>query len=120
MQTVDKKYIELINKEIDQVTTPDEKAELQKYLQANKSAMDYYNDLQLTNDYLDRLPDHEPSENLKKQIINSINFNKYSPNQKKHYAWDFLFSPKLRIAYTFALGLIIGIIIYALFQQHKY
>jgi hypothetical protein len=119
MQPLDKKHIELINKEIDHMTTPDESAELQKFLQANKAAKDYFNDLQLTNDYLDRLPDHEPSENLKKQIINSINFNRYSLKSKKHYPWDFLFSPKLKIAYTFAFGLIIGIIIYALLVNNS-
>jgi hypothetical protein len=113
MENIDKKYVELINKEIDHLTTSDEKVELQKYLQANKAAKDYFDGLNLTNDYLDRLPDQEPSENLKKQIVNSIDFNRYSPKPKKQSAWGFLFAPKFRLAFTFAFGLIVGIIIYA-------
>lgn len=119
MENIDKRYIELINKEIDHLTTPDEKADLHKYLAANKAAEDYFNDLLLTNDYLDKLPDQEPSENLKKQIINSIDFNRYTPKVKKQPAWSFLFAPKFKLAYTFATGLIIGIIIYAVLVNNS-
>jgi len=113
MEKIDKKYIELINKEIDHMTTPDEKVELQKHLQTNEAARNYFNGMLLTNDYLDKLPDQEPTENLKKQIINSIDFNRYSPKERKHSAWAFLFAPKFRLAYTFAVGIIVGIIVYA-------
>jgi hypothetical protein len=119
MKNIDKKYIELINKEIDHITTVDEKVELQNYLQANEAARDYFNDLQLTNNYLDRLPDQEPTENLKKQIINSIDFNRYSPKQHKQSAWSFIFAPKFRLAYTFAIGIIVGIIAYALLVNNS-
>jgi hypothetical protein len=113
MENLDKKYIELINKEIDHLTTPDEKIDLKKHLATNKVAQDYFNDLKLTNDYLDKLPDQEPSENLKKQIINSIDFNRYSSKVKKQFTFSTLFAPKFKLAYTFAFGLILGIIIYA-------
>jgi hypothetical protein len=119
MENIDKKYIELINKEIDHMTTPDEKVELQIYLQANEAARDYFNDLQLTNNYLNRLPDQEPTVNLKKQIINSIDFNRYSRKERKHSAWGFLFAPKFRLAYTFAVGIIVGIIVYAVLVNNS-
>jgi hypothetical protein len=108
---IDKKYIELMNKEIDKVITEDEKISLHSYLSGNNEAKEYFNELQLINDYLDKLPDNEPSENLKKQIINSIDFSKYSPTGKVKSFWSYLFVPKLKIAYSFATGLIAGIIL---------
>ncbi len=110
---MEQQYIELINKEIDHVITPDEKIKLHNYLSGNKAAKEYYDALLLTSDYLNKLPDQEPTENLKKQIINSIDFNKYSPKMEKQGFWSILFAPKFRLAYTFAIGLIVGIIIYA-------
>lgn len=108
---IDKKYIELMNKEIDKIITEDEKISLQSYLSGNNEAKEYFNELQLTNDYLDKLPDNEPSENLKKQIINSIDFSKYSSTVKVKSFWSYLFMPKFKIAYSFAVGLIAGIIL---------
>jgi hypothetical protein len=114
MEFIDKKYVELINKEIDHIITPDEKEKLDIYLSDNKAAQDYYNGLLKANDYLSQLPDQEPSENLKKQIINSIDSSRYSPKTKKQNSWGPLFAPKFKFAYTFAAGLILGIIIYAM------
>ncbi len=114
---IDEKYIELMNLEIDQVITPDEKIRLHSYLSENKEAREYYDELLLTSDSLNQLPDHEPSENLKKQTINSIDFSKYSPKARhssiRSYGWVF----KFRYAYTFAAGIIAGLFIYSLFTM---
>ena len=108
---IDKKYIELMNKEMDRVITDSEKVTLNNYLSGNSEAEEFYRELKLTNDYLDQLPDREPSENLKNQIINSIDFSKYSPAINNKSFWSYLFVPKFKIAYSFAVGLIVGIIL---------
>ncbi|HKI78591.1 MAG TPA: hypothetical protein VKA26_08635 [Ignavibacteriaceae bacterium] len=119
METLDKQYIELINKEIDHIISPDEKIKLDKYLSENKFAKEYYEELRLTEDYLDKLPVPAPSENLKKQIINSIDFSKYSPKAHKQGFFSTLFAPKFKLAYTFAVGLLVGIICYAILVNNS-
>lgn len=109
---IDENFIELMNKEIDKVITENEKVELHNYLSNNKHAKDYYNELLSTVNYLDGLPDAEPPAYLEKHIINSININKYLPREKRKNIFDFLFVPKFKLAYTFAAGLIAGIIIF--------
>jgi len=115
---IDSKYIELMNKEIDNVISNDEKIKLHDYLSSNEDAKEYFNGLLLTNQYLDELPDGNPSENLKKQILNSINFNRYSPKVKSRSSWSYFFNPKLKFVYTFAMGLIAGLIIYGVITDY--
>ena len=119
MEFIDKKYVELINKKIDHIITPEEKKKLDDFLSGNKAAQDYYNGLHKTNDYLSQLPDQEPHENLKKQIMNSIDFNRYSPKIKRRNSWSLLFVPKFKLAYTFAAGLVLGIILYAILVNNS-
>ena len=116
---IDKKYIELMNREIDKQITDDEKIELHNYLSVNESANEYYNELLQTNEYLNHIPDREPSENLKKQIINSINFSKYPVRTEKKSFWNILTVPRMKLSYTFAAGLIIGIIVFSLISNNS-
>ena len=115
---IDNKYIELMNREIDNVITGDEKIRLHEYLSSNQAAKEYYNELLLTNKYMNELPDENPSENLKKRILNSIDFSRYSPKIKSKISWGYLFNPKLKFAYTFAIGLIAGLIIYGVISNY--
>lgn len=115
---IDNKYIELMNKEIDNLITVDEKIQLHKYLDSNEAAKEYFDGLLLTNNYLNELPDENPSENIKKRIINSIDFNKYSPKLKSKFSWNYIFNPKLKFVYTFAIGLLAGIIIYGVISNY--
>lgn len=112
---ISEKYIELMNKEIDQVITPEERIELQNYLANNPAAKEYYDGLQLTGDFLNRLPDHNPPENLKKHIMNSIDFSRYEKQSIKKKSPGFLWGLKFRYAYIFAAGLLAGLIIYSIF-----
>lgn len=117
---INEKYIELMNKEIDQVITPQERIELQNYLSDNKTAKEYFDELILTNNFLNRLPDQNPPENLKKQIINSIDFSRYEKHQEpaKKPA-GFLWGLKFRYTYIFAAGLLAGIIIFSLYYLNS-
>ena len=114
---IDKKYIELMNKEMDNSISKDEKVALHNYLSNNNDAKEYYNELRLTNDYLDALPDPDPSENLKKYIVNSIDFSRYSTSDNRKNFWDFLYLPKFKYAYIFTAGIIAGIIILSIYTN---
>ena len=69
---IDQKYIELINHEIDGVITPKQKSMLDNYLKKNPQAEKLYQELIATSKIIDQIPAIEPSENLKKRIMNSI------------------------------------------------
>jgi hypothetical protein len=120
---IDKKYIKLINKEIDKEITPKEKDLLHEYLNSNSEAKNLYNELFASENLLDRLPDNDPSENLKKQILNSIDKNRYSPVRKEstfsNFIHQILFQTKFKIAFTFTLGLLAGLLIYSLFFNNE-
>lgn len=112
---IEEKYIELMNKEIDHLITSEERIRLHNYISVNNEAKEYYDELLLTNESLNHIPDHQPSENLKIRILNSINFNKYNVKTVKNKSLKILRVANFRFVYTFAAGLIAGIIIYSLF-----
>lgn len=114
---IDKKYIELINKEIDGLNSQKDSAKLKEYLAKNSEAQNLYDDLVKLSHTLRRVNDFDPPPNLKKHILNSIKWNKYTFKEKR----NFLIPPipsirfKFNFVYTFSAGLIVGIIIYSIF-----
>jgi hypothetical protein len=110
-----KKYIELMNKDIDKTITSSEKDDLNQYLTENPDANIIYNDLLKTENLLDKLPEGEPSINLKKKILNSIDYNLYSNKKKQSSLLNYLsaiFSGvKTKLAVSFAVGFAAGVII---------
>ncbi|MEJ2614969.1 MAG: hypothetical protein P8Z35_08425 [Ignavibacteriaceae bacterium] len=120
---IDKKYIELINKEIDKEITPKEKAILHEYLSSDSEAKNLYNELFASENLLDTLPDNDPSVNLKKQILNSIDKDRYSRVKKdstfSKFIHQTLFQTKYKIAFTFTLGLLAGLLIYSLLFNNQ-
>ena len=121
---IDKKYIELINKDIDKEITPKEKALLESYLNSNIEAKNLYDELRASENLLDKLPDNDPTVNLKKQILNSIDKNKYSRTKMvspfRNRILQTIFQTKYKIAFTFTLGLLAGLLIYSfLFNNNQ-
>ncbi len=114
---VDKKYIELINKKIDGLINQVEKAKLQQYIIENPEAHKLYNEMIRTAGLLDNIDEVEPSINLKKQIFNSIDTNLYKNETKKSgrkSVISILFPyPKHRLAFAFATGIAVGLLIYS-------
>ena len=116
---IDKKYIELMNKEIDRVITPGEKQELHNYLSVNEAARNYYDGLLSAVDYAENLADFNPPENLKKRIMNSIDFSLYESKTRSKKTLSFLWGLKFKYAYTFAAGLLAAILIYTFFTLNS-
>ena len=112
---IDKKYIELMNREIDAVINSDEKRDLHHYLSVNPEAAEYFDELVSATNALNQVPEPAVPENLGKRIINSIDFSRYAVRTKNSRAFGFFRGFNLRYAFTFAAGLLAGIFIYALF-----
>lgn len=119
---IDKKYIELMNKAIDGVATKSEQERLRSYLSVNSEAQNFYNDLSRTSELLNKIPKVEPSPNIKKYVMNSIDLTRYSVSPKtnkfKSLVSRLLVKPSPKLAYAFALGILIGILVYSVFLEN--
>lgn len=119
---IEEKYIELIHKDIDRTISSEEKESLEQYLSINSEAKNLHKDLLRTEELLDHLPENDPSSNLKKRILNSIDYNKYTSKKRKAFVPAYLSSlfsgSRIKIASSFAVGLVaVGIIISAIFYS---
>lgn len=114
-------YIELIHKHVSGDISPEEREKLEKYLQQNDEARKLHRQLLETSRLLDSVPDVEPSPNIKKRIMNSVDMKRYAPRrapQPRRGLLERIWSPRLKLAYVFAVGLVIGFIIYS--QSARY
>ena len=115
----EEKYIELINKEISGTITPRESDALHEYLQADPGARKLCDELTETSRLLSEVADVEPPEYLKKRIINSLDFSRYEAKQSRPVMEFLMKARKLRLkprfAYTFALGVAVGLVVYSMF-----
>lgn len=111
------KNIQLINKQIDGLISEPEKLELQKIMKDNPEVRRLYDELCQTADLLSDADELEPSENLKKYIMNSIDADLYKESKEKSSKRLSFFSfpqfPKYRLSLVFATGLVAGIFIYS-------
>lgn len=120
------KYIELIHREIDGENSPNESARLKEYLVENKEARLLYEELAAASRMLSTVQEVEPSSNLKKRILNGIQPSRYAPRERatllsgiKNLTENIFATPshKMKYAYTFAFGLLAGVIIYSVFVE---
>lgn len=115
---IDEKYIELIHKEIDGVIRPEEQRMLKAYLNENPEAQTLYRELLQTVQLLNQVEEIEPSANLKERIMSSIDPNKSEAPRQKPASVSFMFRWFVKPAYTFALGMIAGLLIYGLVVEN--
>ncbi|MDZ7291755.1 MAG: hypothetical protein ONB44_16085 [candidate division KSB1 bacterium] len=120
---IEEKYIELINREIDGVNSPQDTAKLRDYLAQNAEAKQLYDELVATANLLQAV---EPSPNLKKRVMSSIRPDRYAVKERT-FSWGSIRNvaqaffgapaPQLKYAYAFAFGLMAGVCIYALLSS---
>lgn len=103
------KLTELINKEIDGLISREEKGQLSNMLKDGPHAKKIYVDMMKTKELLKDQPLLNPSENLKKNILNSINANLYKSNAGKYLI---IKSHKARITFAYAVGVVCGLILF--------
>lgn len=112
-------YIELINKEISGTISPSERKELHDYLRENPDAQRLYNQLRETSDLLNKIRDVDPPTYLKKRIMNSVDFSRYQARRSRPVlrlvtrVRQIGFRP--RLAYAFALGVVVGLVVVSQF-----
>ncbi len=113
------KYIELINKEISGEITPEESAQLQQYLGDNPDARRLWRQLHKTSDLLGGVGDVEPPPHLKRHVINSVDFSRYRAEETRPVLGFFGRVRRLglrpRLAYAFAAGIAVGLILFSVF-----
>jgi len=120
---IEKKYFELINKEIDGTNSKAEIAKLKAYLSRNPEGRQLYEDLLKTANALRCVEEVEPPKHLKKHILNSLEFPQRSPKRK----WSILHQviekfrrrSTPRYAVVFVSGICVGILLFVLFSQPR-
>jgi hypothetical protein len=108
-------YIELIQKEIDGLITPAEKKILVDALGRDPELSQLHKELRYTAEILKKVPAVEPTPELKKKIIQAIDFSRYTPKAES-MAWlsrltNWITTPPLRLAYATAAGIVLGFLI---------
>jgi len=120
---IDDRILELMNREIDKANTDKETAELNKYLDKNHEAKQHYHELEKMAGALENIPNVEPPADMKMNIMNSIDPNKYARKVKQPgffqtLAEFFQVRPKLRLATTFAVGAAFGLALFAVSDKY--
>jgi hypothetical protein len=119
---IDKKNIELINKDIDGEITTIEQQRLHSFLNANPEAQKFHDKLRQISELLNKIPKVEPSPNIKKYVMNSIDLTRYSTAKKRirfrSIFSSLFFKPIPKLAYTFALGILVGILVYSVLLEN--
>jgi len=108
-------YKELINKKIDGEISNDEEAQLKQVLSKNPQANSYNQDMHKMVRIISETEQVQPPENLKKHVMESIDLNRYTSRPdniiKPGHSWWVVQKTGL----AFAAGLLLGIVLYALF-----
>jgi len=109
---IEKRLIELMNKEIDGANSPDESAALQAYLQSNDEGRRYYEELRGVATLFSAAGEITPPQDLDRAIMASIT----EQEARRTVGADGrsvlgVFSPRRKLAYSFAAGLGFGLIL---------
>ncbi len=120
---IDDKIIELMNREIDKANSKQESAELNKYLDDNSEAKQHFLQLVKMTNSLGNISEVEPPSDMKMNILNSIDPNKYAskaeqPGFLQMLAEFFQIRPNLRLATTFAVGAAFGLALFAVSDKY--
>ncbi len=87
------RHIELMHAELDGANTPTESSELKRILAADPDAQAEFAALQALNRTLSSLPEHTPSANLKKRIMNSDAVRSATAPRRARSLWSFVTIP---------------------------
>ncbi len=111
---MNKEYcIELIHSEIDGIISQEEKKQLHQYLALNPEMNQLYLQLVNSQNVLNQAVDIDSPPEMKAEILNSIDQNKYASSKNKNltsYVKNIMMNTKLspKYAYSFSVGLVFG------------
>ena len=124
---IDTKTKELIHREIDGIITPGERELLNRHLEQDSRLQMLYNQLTQASELVEDITPIEPSLRLKQNVMAAIDFNKQGIKSTNKIIFNipahwFSF-PRKRVAYSFALGMIVSAVIATVllfnFDQNK-
>jgi len=113
---IEKRYIELINGEIDGVNTPEESSELRRYLEAHPEAQRYYDELSDIGRTFAEMKDLDPPKELRESILGSVARRRPRPQRESYLAGilDRLMpQARPRYAFAFVTGVLVGFCVFA-------
>ena len=115
---IDDKHLQLIHQEIDGENSSEESEAVQKYMLKNEEAKTLYSDLNALSNLLNQVDAKDPSPNLKKNILNSIQPYKSSSREKTPVIGGLIQNIKsvfqIKYGFAFASGLAAGLILFVL------
>ncbi|MFQ5798291.1 MAG: hypothetical protein ACE5H0_06305 [Bacteroidota bacterium] len=118
---IEEKYLDLIHKEIDGLSTKSESAELSAYLANNLEAQDLYRDLATISRILNNVREVDPPPYLRTNILNSIPSSRYTRKEKRSSLSSVIQSlvvgGNARYAYAVVAGVVLGILAYAVISR---
>ncbi len=114
---IDERQIELMNGEIDGVNSPEESAELKRYLESHPEAQSYFEGLHRLEDIFEEAKKQLPPEQLRQNILSSVYDSQEESEKRNTVAAIFSFlkkRPSRKFVYAFAAGIIFGLCLFAL------
>lgn len=113
--TNDERYRELMDRELDGANTPEESAALKGYLAANPEARLRFDELARTVRLFDEAGAVTPPPRMESRILDAIAA-RNAAARERGFLLDFL-SPRRKLAYAFAAGIAVGVVILVIVYQ---
>jgi hypothetical protein len=115
----EQEYIELIDKESAGTISAGEREALYQYMRKTPGAQKLYREVLQTSNLLRQVSDVEPPGHLKQRIMNSVDFTRYQARESRP-VMRFLLKArqvglKPRLVSAFALGMVVGLVVYSVF-----
>jgi hypothetical protein len=112
----EKRWQELMNRELDGANSPEESAALRSHLAASEEGRRQFDELGRMARMFTEAGDVKPPASMEAKIIDAIASREALAGRDRGFFLDFL-SPRRKIAYAFATGLAVGIIIFIILYQ---
>ena len=117
---IDQHIIRKIYRSIDGDLSPQDQADLENFLAQNPEAEQIYRDWKNIDERFGEGKDLLPAIDLKQQILNKIDMEKYVPSENVSFSEKMqrlFFSPRFKIGFAFVLGIFLGVFVFSLFKQ---
>lgn len=108
--------LDLIEKELSGNLARDERVRLQDYLETDPEARRLHRHIVETAGVLERVPDLGVPPGLKQRIMDSIDARRYRAHGRARADlpfWRRMFTLRVRLAYAFAIGVLVGAVVYS-------
>lgn len=113
---IEKRYIELMNGEIDGANTPEESSELRRHLETHPEAQRYYDELNEIGRTFSELKELDPPKELRGRILASVAGRRRRPQRGSYLTRireRLMPRARPRYAFAFVTGVLVGFCVFA-------